>query len=91
MPNLLDHRFKFCLDSLCGLATPRASICKEIGDNGATGVHNVVVIHTIKEGHGGEVGGSVGGNFFPIGADFAGDNVKGSHIFIVLWLCLTIC
>ena len=83
---LFDHCLEFGLDALCGFPTPRTGICEEIGDDGTAGVQNVVVVHGVEVGHSLKVGGSVGGNFFPVSADFAGDSVKRSHIFVVFGL-----
>lgn len=80
---LFDHCLEFCLDTLGGFSTPRACICEEIGDDGTAGVQNVVVVHGVEAGHGLKVGGGIGGNFFPVLADFASDSVKRSHIFAV--------
>jgi hypothetical protein len=76
---LLNHRFKFGFYSFCGLAPPSSGIGKKAGDNGATGLKDIVVVNGLERGESLNVGDGAVRGFFPVVKDFVGDSVKRSH------------
>ena len=85
-PVLLGHFAEFSLDAASGFTLPRTCIGEEVADDGVARVPAVVVLGAGEGGHRAKVGRSIGGNFFPISADFACDSVERScHNLVFYW------